>query len=106
VVRLVVAGLAARLKFTLEDTDDLKIAVDELSTYLTGASGRDGTLRLVFDIEDDRLTIRGKALLAASETVRTDLSEFSRMILQTVTDSAALELHDGVPTFYATKRRK
>ena len=36
VVRLVAAGLAARISFTLEDIEDLKIAVDELSAYVTG----------------------------------------------------------------------
>ena len=101
-----VAGLAARLRFTLEDTEDLKIAVDELSAYVTGPNGRDGSLQLTFEIEDDRLTIKGRGRLAAPGGVRTELTEFSRMILQTVTDSAALERDDGTPAFYATKRRK
>jgi hypothetical protein len=38
--------------------------------------------------------------------VRTELTEFSRMILQTVVDAAALEMDGAAPTFYATKRRK
>ena len=104
-MRLVVAGLAARLKFTLEDTEDLKIAVDELSAYVTGTGGREGSLRLDFEIHDDRLTIRGRGFLAGSQSVRTELTEFSRMILHTVVDSAALERDGMAPTFYATKWR-
>ncbi len=105
-MRLVVAGLAARLKFTLEDTEDLKIAVDELSAYVTGTGGREGSLRLDFEIHEDQLTIRGRGSLAGPQDVRTELTEFSRMILQTVVDAAALEMDGVAPTFYATKRRR
>ncbi|MDQ4028468.1 MAG: anti-sigma B factor RsbW, partial [Actinomycetota bacterium] len=55
VVRLVAAGLASRLKFTIDDIEDLKIAVDELTAYLTGTQGREGILEISFTIHDDRL---------------------------------------------------
>jgi serine/threonine-protein kinase RsbW len=106
VLRLVAAGLATRLHFTLEDIEDLKIAVDELSAYLTGAQGRDGDLEVRFSIGEDRIEIEGRAVLQPGHKVRTDLTEFSQMILDTVADSASLQQLDGTPTFNLVKSRK
>lgn len=106
VLRLVAAGLAARLKFTLEDIEDLKIAVDELSAYITGSKGREGNLDVRFSIGDNTIEITGKADLAPGHKVRTDLTEFSQMILETVADSASLEQLDGTPTFSIVKSKK
>jgi serine/threonine-protein kinase RsbW len=105
VVRLVAAGLAARLSFTLEDIEDLKIAVDELSAYITGAHGRSGTLAVGFTLHDDRIEIKGTGKYAEDYDVRTDLTEFSRMILETVTDSADLNTSDGMPVFSIVKSK-
>jgi serine/threonine-protein kinase RsbW len=106
VLRLVAAGLANRLKFTLEDIEDLKIAVDELSAYLTGAQGREGDLHVTFRIAEDSIEIEGRAILQPGHKVRTDLTEFSQMILETVADSASLQQLDGTPTFNLTKTKK
>jgi serine/threonine-protein kinase RsbW len=105
VVRLVVAGLASRLGFTIDDIEDLKIGVDELASYLTGLQGRDGTLELNFEIYDDRIEITGIGRLAETQAVRDELTDFSRMILKTVVDEASLVRHDGRPTFALRKYR-
>ncbi|HJR45005.1 MAG TPA: hypothetical protein VJ927_05320 [Actinomycetota bacterium] len=105
VVRLVAAGLASRLKFTLDDIEDLKIAVDEMSAYFTGSNGRDGTIEVTFTVQEDRLEIRGAGTFSPGEKVRTELTEFSRMILETVADSASLEQMDGTPTFNLVKSK-
>ena len=106
VVRLIVAGLASRLRFTIDDIEDLKIAVDELSAYLTGAQGRDGTLDIGFDLHDDRIDIRGAGHFATGTKVRTDLTDMSKMILETVVDEATLEQTDGMPTFRLSKSKR
>jgi serine/threonine-protein kinase RsbW len=105
VVRLVAAGLASRLKFTLDDIEDLKIAVDEMSAYFTGPNGRDGTIEVRFTVRADALEISGIGHFATGEKVRTDLTEFSRMILETLADSATLEQTDGTPTFNIVKSK-
>ena len=105
VIRLIAAGLASRLKLTLEDIDDLRIAVDELASYLTGLHGREGTLEVHFMLHDDRIEIHGRGHFAAGEKIRTDLTELSRMILETVADSASLQAIDGSPGFSLTKKR-
>lgn len=106
VVRLVAAGLASRLSFTLEDIEDLKIAVDELSAYITGAHGRSGTLAVSFTLHGDRIQIRGIGEYTESYEVRTELTEFSRMILETVADSAELSASDGRPAFSVVKNKR
>lgn len=105
IIRLIATGLASRLKLTLEDIDDLRIAVDELATYLVGLHGREGTLEVHFMLHDDRIEIQGRGHFPAGEKVRTDLTELSRMILETVADSASLQAIDGSPGFALTKRR-
>ncbi len=105
VVRLVAAGLASRIKFTIDDIEDLKIGVDELCAYLTGSQGREGTLEVRFTIDEDKIEIFGKADLSPGHKVRTDLTEFSQMILETVADSASLIQQDGLPVFHLVKSK-
>lgn len=105
VVRLVAAGLATRLHFTIDEIEDLKIAVDELSAYLTGSQGREGDLELTFTISEESIGIRGEGLLTPGQKVRTELTEFSRMILDTVVDTASLEQTDGSPVFELSKAK-
>ena len=103
VVRLVAAGLATRLSFTIDEIEDLKIAVDELCAYLTGAHGREGTLHIRFTLHDDHIEISGTGEVSPEQRARTELSEFSRMILDTVADSASLDRPNGVLIFSLTK---
>jgi serine/threonine-protein kinase RsbW len=106
VVRLVAAGLASRLKFTIDDIEDLKIAVDEVCAYLTGAQGREGDLHIGFTVTDDRIEIAGTGILAPGQKIRTDLTEFSRVILDTVVDSATLDSTNGRPAFNLVKSKR
>lgn len=105
-VRLIAAGLATRLEFTLDDIDDLKIGVDELCAYLTGLHGRSGSIEIRFLIDDDRIEVHGVGHFGPGDKVRTDLTELSRQILQTVADTATLEERDGIPQFALTKQRR
>lgn len=105
VVRLIAAGLASRLTFTIDEIEDLKIAVDELAAYLTGTQGREGTLEIEFGVESDRIEIKGTGKFAPGDKIRTELTELSRQILKTVADDAVLELNDGLPSFSLTKNR-
>lgn len=105
VVRLIAAGLASRLGFTLDEIDDLKIAVDELAAYLTGTRGRDGSLDIEFGVAGERITIEGIAHVTPSDAVRTELSDFSRMILETVADEASFGRDGEAATFHLVKSR-
>lgn len=106
VVRLIAAGLASRLGFTVDEIEDLRIAVDELSAYLTGSQGREGDLHIRFMLGGNALRIEGVGNLTPGQKVRTELTDMSRMILQTVVDDASLDQQDGKPNFSLTKSKQ
>jgi serine/threonine-protein kinase RsbW len=58
VLRTVTASLAARRDFTLDEIDDLRIAVDEASSLLLPLATPQSQLTASFDGGDDSLTVR------------------------------------------------
>jgi serine/threonine-protein kinase RsbW len=57
VLRTATAGLAARLDFTLDDIEDLRIAVDEACAMLLGQAVPGSSLECSFALEADGMTI-------------------------------------------------
>jgi serine/threonine-protein kinase RsbW len=57
VLRTATAGLAARLDFTLDDIEDLRIAVDEACAMVLPQAREDSQLTCTFDLEEARLTV-------------------------------------------------
>jgi serine/threonine-protein kinase RsbW len=57
VLRTATAGLAARLDFTLDDIEDLRIAVDEACAMVLPQARENSDLTCTFDLEAARLTV-------------------------------------------------
>ena len=57
VLRTATAGLAARLDFTLDDIEDLRIAVDEACAVLLPLADADARLTARFDLEPGSLQV-------------------------------------------------
>lgn len=57
VLRMVTAGLAARLNFTLDEIEDLKIAVDEACAMLLAQAVPGGDIGVAFTVEQDALRV-------------------------------------------------
>jgi serine/threonine-protein kinase RsbW len=57
VLRTATAGLAARLDFTLDEIEDLRIAVDEACAMLLAQVVADGELTCRFELGDDSLLV-------------------------------------------------
>ncbi len=57
VLRTATAGLAARLDFTLDDIEDLRIAVDEACAMVLPQARPDSDLTCTFDLQPARLTV-------------------------------------------------
>ena len=57
VLRTATAGLAARLDFTLDEIEDLRIAVDEACAMLLSQAIPGTNLECAFDLESDQMTI-------------------------------------------------
>ena len=104
VARMVAAGVGSRLGFTLDELDDLRIAVDELCAVVMGEH-TDGTLRLRYQLEDDAMTVEGEAEFPDASGSAPELSPVSEMILGAVVDECQVSAGDGGPTFRMVKRR-
>jgi serine/threonine-protein kinase RsbW len=57
VLRTATAGLAARLDFTLDDIEDLRIAVDEACAMVLPQARPQSDLTCTFDLDVARLTV-------------------------------------------------
>ncbi|HEX6256470.1 MAG TPA: hypothetical protein VFZ70_11755 [Euzebyales bacterium] len=91
-LRTVVSGIAARRDYTLEQVDDLRMAVEEAAVLLL-RHGDGAPLELRALITDEVLRIRLSTNVTSPDTV-VDRSSFSWMILQALTDDVSTSL-DG-----------
>ena len=98
IARLAITSLAARVGFTYDEVEDVRIAVGEICNVLLDASG--GRLSFRCLIDGDQLTV---------EAIRTPLSgrftvtELSRQILDAVLDEVEIDEEQGA--LRAVKRR-
>ncbi len=106
VARMMAAGVASRLGFTLEEVDDLRIAIDELCFCLVGRNGRPGTLSLRYVMDADGLVVEGAGHFADRANEEPRLSPLSLQILKAVTDECEVDAGDDGPTFRLLKRRQ
>ncbi len=102
--RVTAMGLASRLSFTIDEIDDLRIAIDELVFGLIGTRGRPGSVTMIYSLHDGSLEVTGSGTF--SDGLPTGgLTELSELILDAVTDEHELSSKDGKPTFRLLKRR-
>lgn len=104
VARLTAAGLASRLGFSLDEVEDLKIAVDELCFALVGSRGREGTLTVTYRLTATELVIQGVGRFPGTDG-QIAPSELSAQILAAVVDEHDLSQAGGEHRFRLVKRR-
>jgi serine/threonine-protein kinase RsbW len=83
--RVTAAGLASRLRFTFDEVDDLRLAIDEACFGLTGPDGRLGTVDLCFLVRDSGLEVEGEGHFEDDHRVM-QLSDLSTVILRALVD--------------------
>ncbi|MEA2686226.1 MAG: serine/threonine-protein kinase RsbW [Actinomycetota bacterium] len=103
ITRIMVAGVASRVGFTLDDVEDLRIAIDELCFALVG-KGRAGTISLRYVIEDDSLAVEGAGHFTDDGSNEPHLSPMSHQILGAMVDDVELRTGPEGPTFRMVKR--
>lgn len=92
VLRTATAGLAARLDFTLDDIEDLRIAVDEACAMVLPQARPDSDLTCSFDLGATRLTV---AVTAECDTPRPpDRTGFAWTVLAALTSEVNADV-DG-----------
>lgn len=106
VARMMAAGVASRLGFTLDEVDDLRIAIDELCFALVGRAGRPGTVAIRYVMGSDGLTVQGAGHFADRANEEPRLSPMSLQILRAVTDECEVDGGPDGPSFRLLKRRR
>ena len=104
--RLLAAGVASRVGFTLDEVDDLRIAIDELCFSLVGPGGREGTISVRYEILPDGVIVEGEGHFEDGDHHAPLLSPLSMQILGAVADECSLEPGLEGPTFRLVKRHK
>lgn len=95
VLRTATASLASRLDFTLDDIEDLRIAVDEACALLLPHALEGSSLECAFDLAPDALTVT--VSVPTSEPVPIAQDSFAWTVLTAlVGDVTSKETDDGV----------
>jgi hypothetical protein len=102
--RVTAMGLASRLQFTIDEIDDLRIAIDELLFGLIGNKGRPGRVTMVYSLVDAGLEVKAHGVFEDGETTP-GLTELSELILDAVADEHELTPDGPSPSFRLLKRR-
>lgn len=106
VIRSVVAGVAGWLEFSLDEIDDLALAVDEACATVLKVAGAEGPLRVELIPEDDLLRIAVRAGGPVDRWPPDHLeSGLGWQVLTALVDEIAFDQADGAPILVLTRRR-
>jgi serine/threonine-protein kinase RsbW len=105
IARIMGAGVASRLGFTLDELEDLSIAIDELCFALVGR-GTEGTLCLTYQMLPDRLAVEGVGRFQHQPDTDPTLTDLSAQILDAVLDECEVGVAPSGPRFRMVKRRR
>ena len=93
VLRTTTAGLAARLDFTIDDIEDLRIAVGEACALVLPEADEGSALVAEFHLQPGRLSVR--VVASAADVVQPDYDSFAWQVLDTLASAASAEIADG-----------
>jgi serine/threonine-protein kinase RsbW len=104
VLRTAAAGLAARLHFTLDEIEDLRIAVDEACAMLIRLATPAAALRCRFALTDDELGVEVAVPTTPDATLPAP-SSFAWKVLTALAGSPSASVVDETATIALTARR-
>jgi serine/threonine-protein kinase RsbW len=105
VLRTATAGLAARLQFTLDEIEDLRIAVDEACAMLLAVAVDDAELACRFIATGDELTIETSVPIPTDEIRLPSGESFAWQVLSALTDEVSAQVAELRASIRLTKRR-
>jgi serine/threonine-protein kinase RsbW len=106
VLRTATASLASRLQFTLDEIEDLRIAVDEACAILLALASLDAVLSCRFTVTDDALTVDATVPADNPASVRLPSGEsFAWQVLSALTDDVAARVEGDLVCIRLHKRR-
>jgi serine/threonine-protein kinase RsbW len=103
-LRLTAAGLAARCELTIDDIEDLRLAVDEACALLLPHATPGSTLDARFELAYARLQVQ--ASIASVEDAELDRTGFAWTVLGALASPVDVRQEAGRLTIALTKRRE
>lgn len=104
VLRTATASLAARLDFTLDEIEDLKIAVDEACALLLASAAPGGDLICEFELQEDLIRVSVTAMTL--DAVAPSRDSFAWTVLSALAGEVDSRIDpDGFVTVDLQKRR-
>jgi serine/threonine-protein kinase RsbW len=104
VLRTATAGLAARLQFTLDEIEDLRIAVDEACAMLLAVAVAPAELTCQFEVTPAALTIEVGVPVSGTAALPGNQS-FSWQVLTALAGEVVADTAPGRAAIRLTKRR-
>jgi serine/threonine-protein kinase RsbW len=104
ILRTATAGVAARLDFTLDGIEDLRMAVDEACALLLPQSRADSSLHCSFDVGEQALTIAVTAESSDPKPPRRD--GFAWTVLTALATEVDANVDDSSVTLRLTRARE
>jgi len=104
VLRTATAGLAARLQFTLDEIEDLRIAVDEACAILLAIAPAQTDVTSEFAVTDQALSIE-VSVLVADQAALPSGNSFSWQVLTALAGEVSAHSDGGRAAIRLTKRR-
>ena len=101
--RLAAADTGARAGFSIEDLENLRIAVDELSYAIMGEGGAD-EVTLRYSCSDGYVEVEGACVSAQADRAL-ELSDLARAIVGAIADEHVVGIEDGMRRFRFVIRR-
>jgi serine/threonine-protein kinase RsbW len=111
VLRTATAGLAARLQFTLDEIEDLRIAVDEACAMLLAIAsdvpvlGDTVELSCRFTVTDDALTVETTVPIGSPDERLPGGESFAWQVLSALADEVSAHVDGRQASIRLTKRR-
>jgi serine/threonine-protein kinase RsbW len=103
-LRLTAASLAARCDLTIDDIEDLRLAVDEACALLLPHAAPNTTLDARFELAQGRLAV--ETSVATAEAAEPDRSGFAWTVLGALASSVDVQNSEGRLTIAVTKARE
>ncbi|MGH8868896.1 MAG: anti-sigma factor [Actinomycetes bacterium] len=104
VLRTATAGLAARLDFTLDEIEDLRIAVDEACAMLLGHSVPGSVLDCSFDLTDDSMAV--SVSVPTTDGALPKSGTFAWTVLTTLADAVDTSVDDASRVTLTLRKRR
>lgn len=90
VLRMATAGIAARLDFTLDDVEDLRMAVSEACAMVLAEASGNGSMSAAFFLSENRVEVHISA--DADHPVGPDREGFAWQVLETMASDVEFEV--------------